>query len=120
MALYVDGKKMVNSLVVDGKYSGGTVILDETESTDKWAEPLVYDDVNILDYDLLCFKGNVQNSSFTLYYHIEDLPICQTAGQGNDCVVILTYGYLYVDTNGYLYFYVETGRTFELNEIIVC
>ena len=119
-ALYLNGSKVVNSLVMDGSVGGITTILDGTDTTNKWAEPLVYDDVNVLDYDLLCFKGKVQNTSFTMYFHTEDLPISQTAGQGNNYIVILTYGFLYIDTNGYLYFYVETGKTLVLNEIIVC
>jgi hypothetical protein len=120
MALYYNGKKMVNSLVVDGSLSKQNIILEGTDTTNKWAEPLVYDDINVLDYDLLCFKGKLQNTSFTMYFHTEDLPISQTAGQGNNYIVILTYGFLYIDTNGYLYFYVETGKTLILNEIIVC
>ena len=120
MALYLDGKKIVNSLTVDGKYSSGIVILDGEATTDKWAEPLVYDDVNILNYDLLCFKGKDQNTSFSLYYHIADLPISPDPVSDNNHTQFSTNGYLYVDANGYMYFCVTTTRTLTMYEIIVC
>lgn len=120
MALYLNGNKLLNSLVIDGAIGGITTILDGEDTTNKWVEPLVYDDVNILDYDIICFKGTDQGTAFNLYYTIADLPISATPTSGQPYTNFSTNGYLYVDANGYLYFCVTTGRTLVLNEIIVC
>lgn len=118
MALYLDGKKIVNSLVIDGEAFYKATILEGTASTDKWAEPLVYDVVNVLNYDILCFKGTDQGTAFHLYYTVADLPISAQPTQDNDHTQFSTNGYLYVDTNGHLYFCVTTTKTLVLNEII--
>ena len=120
MALYLNGNIIKGSLVVDGVVPTKTVILDGSESTNKWAEPLIYNSVNILDYDIICFKGTDQGTAFNLYFTIADLPISASPGTGSDYLKFSTNGYLYVSTSGYLYFYVETNRTLVLNEIIVC
>lgn len=120
MALFLNGKKLLNSLVIDGALPSKVVILDGADSTNKWAEPLVYDDVNILDYDIICFKGTDQGTAFNLYFTIADLPISASPTTDQSFTNFSTNGYLYVDANGYLYFYVTTGRTLVLNEIIVC
>lgn len=120
MSLYLDGNIIKGSLVVDGAVPTKAVILDESESTDKWAEPLIYNSVNILDYDIICFKGTDQGTAFNLYFTIADLPISAAPATDQTFTQFSTNGYLYVDANGYLYFCVTTGRTLVLNEIIVC
>lgn len=120
MSLYLNGTKILGSLVTDGDVSNIVEIFEGTASTNKWAEPLVYNSVNILNYDIICFKGTDQNIPFNLYYKISDLPISADPVQDNDNIQFSTYGYLYVDANGYLYFCVTTNRTLVLNEIIVC
>lgn len=119
-ALYLNGSKVVNGFVPDGAIGGITTILDGEDTTNKWAEPLVYDDVNILNYDLLCFKGKDQNNSFNLYYHIADLPISPNPTSDNNSIQFSANGYLYVDANGYMYFCVTTTKTLVMYEIIVC
>lgn len=120
MSLYLNGTKILGSLVTDGDVSNIVEIFEGTASTNKWTEPLVYNSVNILNYDIICFKGTGENVPFNLYYKTSDLPISSTPGSGGDYLKFSTYGYLYVSTSGYLYFYVETNRTLVLNEIIVC
>ena len=120
MSLYLNGTKILGSLVTDGDVSNIVEIFEGTASTNKWAEPLVYNSVNILNYEIICFKGTDQNVPFNLYYKISDLPISATPGSGGDYLKFSTNGYLYVSTSGYLYFYVETNRTLVLSEIIVC
>lgn len=120
MALYLNGKKLLNSLVIDGSLPSKVVILDGADSTNKWAEPLIYNSVNVLDYEVLCFKGTDKGIAFNPYYTIADLPISATPGTGDDITQFSTNGYLYVSTDGYLYFCVSTGTTLVLNEIIVC
>lgn len=120
MSLYLNGTKILGSLVTDGDVSNIVEIFEGTASTNKWAEPLVYNSVNILNYDVICFKGTDQNVPFNLYYKISDLPISATPGSGADYLKFSTNGYLYISASGYLYFYVDTNRTLVLNEIIVC
>lgn len=120
MALFLNGKKLLNSLVIDGALPSKVVILDGTDSTDKWAEPLIYNSVNIHDYDIICFKGTDQGTAFNLYYTIADLPISAAPVSDSNYTQFSTNGYLYIDANGYLYFCVTATRTLVLNEIIVC
>lgn len=120
MALFLNGKKLLNSLVIDGALPSKVVILDGADSTNKWAEPLIYNSVNILDYDIICFKGTDQGTAFNLYFTIADLPISAAPTTDQNFTQFSTNGYLYVDANGYLYFCVTTNRTLVLNEIIVC
>ena len=87
MALYIDGKKIVNSLVIDGNAYDKAVIFEGTASTNKWAEPLVYSSVNALDYEVLCFSGTDQGNAFRVYYNIADLPISLPACTGSDTPV---------------------------------
>lgn len=120
MSLYLNGTKILGSLVTDGDVSNIVEIFEGTASTNKWAEPLIYDSVNILDYDIICFKGTDQGTAFNQYFTIADLPISASPTTDQSFTQFSTNGYLYVDANGYLYFCVTTGRTLVLNEIIVC
>lgn len=119
MALFLNGKKLLNSLVIDGEAFYKATILEGSASTDKWAEPLMYNSVNVLDYEYICFKGTDQGTAFNLYYTIADLPISASPTQDNDHTQFSTNGYLYVDANGYLYFCVTTTKTLVLNEVVV-
>ena len=119
MALYLNGKQLLNSLVIDNEAFYKDVIFSGTASTNKWAEPLVYIIVNILKYEIICFKGTDQGNAFNLYYTIADLPISVSPGSDNNYTQFSPDGYLYVDAYGHVYFYVETNCTLVLNEILV-
>lgn len=119
MALYVNGKKAVNSLVIDGNAYDKAVILDQSETTTAWVSPLVYNSVNVLEYEALCFTGTDQGNAFRVYFNIADLTISQNPGAGEDYNQFSQNGYLYVDPDGYLYYYVSTGKTLILTSIIV-
>ncbi len=118
MSLYLNGNIVKGSLVIDGEAFYKATILEGSASTNKWAEPLIYNSVNVLDYEVLCFKGTDQGTPFNLYYTIADLPISAAPTQDNDHTQFSTNGYLYVDANGYLYFCVTTTKTLVLNEVI--
>lgn len=118
MALFLNGKQLLNSLVIDGEAFYKATILEGSASTNKWAEPLIYNSVNVLDYEVLCFKGTDQGTAFNLYYTTADLPISADPVSDSDYTQFSTYGYLYVDANGYLYFCVTTTKTLILNEIV--
>ena len=54
-ALYCNGNKIVNSIVVDGKAYYKFTILDGEDTTNKWAEPLIYNKVNLIIIIMLIF-----------------------------------------------------------------
>lgn len=118
MALYIDGKKIVNSLVIDGNAYDKAVIFEGTASTNKWAEPLIYSSINALDYEVICFSGTDQGNAFRVYYNIADLPISPNPVQDENYTQFSQHGYLYVDEDGVLYFCVGTNFTLVLNEVI--
>ena len=101
MALYLNGNKIINSLVIDGTISGKVALIDSPQTSTAWASPIMIDDVG--DYDVFVYSGTYNNVAYSYAVIVTAIPTSSYKQYGDT--------YLKMHNDGSLEIASETGKT---------
>lgn len=109
--------EVIDVAAIGGNGSGKEVIFSGSQTTNKWAEPLPFEDINIDNFEIVRFIGTDNGTPFDKIFVVSSMVVSSSVGDAN-YNTLGGHTYVYKNTSGELFFYVDTNFTLVLTDII--
>lgn len=113
----LNGQEIFGNVHVGGS-SGKNIVFHGSSTTNKWAEPIEFTNVDIDDYEIVRFIFTDEGTSYDIPLVVSDMVISSNIGVDENYTQLSTNVYVYKSASGGIYVYVSTNKTLVLTDVI--
>lgn len=113
----LNGNEIFGNVHIGGG-SGKNIVFHGSSTTNKWAEPIEFTNIDIDDYEIVRFMFTDEGTSYDIPLVVSNMVISSNIGIDENYNKLSTNVYVYKSASGGIYVYVSTNKTLVLTDVI--